>query len=106
MRSEYWLPPIAVVFGILLVVSPDSRQEETHSRVLSITTASWCKPCQKLKKDIEEHPEIVEGVEVQFIEDDFSTEVPKLELLIDGGIMKETVGYHGPQWLRRWLETR
>lgn len=106
MKAENWLPPIAVIFGMLLLVSPEGSQPEAPSRVLSITTASWCKPCQKLKKDIEEHPEIVDGVAVEFIEDDFSTEVPKLELLIDGGIVKETVGYHGRDWLRRWLEIR
>jgi thiol-disulfide isomerase/thioredoxin len=106
MRNEHWLLPLTVLIGLALGVSREERRHEAPVRTLSITTASWCKPCKRLKKDLEDHPEIVDGVAVEFIEDDFAAEVPKLELLIDGGIVKETVGYHGPDWLRRWLEIR
>ena len=89
MKAENWLPPVAVVFGMLLLASPDDRQPEAPVRVLSVTTASWCKPCQKLKKDIEEHPEIVEGVEVEFIEDDELVEITPKSIRLRKRHLKE-----------------
>lgn len=104
MRSETLTLSLAIVFGMMVCGGMVRISEERQQPMLVITTASWCEPCKKLKRDIENNPDVVHGFVVEIVEDDSAASVPRLEIIVNGGVIKEAVGYRGIAWLRRWIK--
>lgn len=92
---------------LLLVASASVEAAE-----LLIFTASWCGPCQALKKDLAADPGILAGREWGYVDFDKEkelaksydvTSVPTFLILEDNKVVRRLVGYPGPEKLKKWL---
>lgn len=92
----------------LLLVAPAG----VEAAELLIFTAKWCAPCQRLKEDLAANPEITGGYEVGFVDFDREKElvraydvktVPTFFILEGNRVVRQQVGYRGPDQLKRWL---
>lgn len=102
---------------ILVVLLAFSVSSVSHAENLYIFTASWCRPCQMLKRFIAEHPEEFIDYDVSIIDIDKFPEfrkkygvksIPTTVLLIDGVEKNRLVGYSNSStyknWLKKWIE--
>lgn len=93
----------------LLLLVASARVEAAE---LLIFTASWCGPCQTLKKDLAADPQILADHEWGFVDFDKEkelakaydvTSVPTFLILEDNKVVRRLVGYPGPEKLKKWL---
>lgn len=98
--------PLLAIALLFLLAAASSVKVETDHIVLSIVTASWCKPCHELLADLEARGDELLPIDIEVQENDAADRVPLLRLEINGAVVKETHGYRGFQWLKQWLKDR
>jgi thioredoxin-like negative regulator of GroEL len=86
--------------------------EHSKKDILLIFTASWCQPCQNLKKDLKDNPEIIENLIVCYVDIDENQDlakqykartVPKYFLISNRIEVKSGKGYKSLKNLKEWL---
>lgn len=79
---------------------------------LLIFTATWCAPCQALKKDIAADPKLLADYEWGYVDFDAEKEmardygiktVPTFLILEDNKVVRRLVGYPGLEKFKKWL---
>jgi len=103
----------------LVILFAFSISNISYAENLYIFTASWCRPCQTLKKFMTEHPEEFIDYDVSTIDIDKFPEfrkkysvksVPTTILLIDGVERDRLVGYSSSSayknWLKKWINKK
>lgn len=75
---------------------------------LVIYTADWCVPCQKLKADIANHPEMLLGIPVEWRDvselGPINATIPDIRLFRGDEGVARVVGYRGRRPLTKWLK--
>ena len=92
----------AILWAIVVVLARPSSPGEPE-RYLVIYTAEWCKPCQKLKKDLEENPGVLRGMAVEWRDGAEVGSVPDIRLMEEGRVIRQKVGYTGLKSFVEWL---
>jgi thiol-disulfide isomerase/thioredoxin len=83
--------------------SAGSPEAHDDGRVLVIYTADWCKPCQRLKKDIEKNPEVLGGVGIEWRDGAEVETVPDIRLMDGDRVIRRKVGYTDLKSFAEWL---
>lgn len=74
--------------------------------VLVIYSAEWCAPCQRLKRDLEKHPEMTEGLVPEFRDPPpLNATIPDIRIERDGVVIARVVGYRGRRELTNWIRS-
>jgi thiol-disulfide isomerase/thioredoxin len=101
MTRRTILAAIALAYGVAVIA------EDPPLPRLVIYSAEWCEPCQRLRADIERHPEIVAGLEVEWHDaaelGDRNVRVPDIRVVVGDRVIARTVGYRGRKALAEWL---
>lgn len=81
--------------------SPVARQESRI--ILVVYTADWCEPCRRLKADIENNPEVLRGVAVEYRDGAEVDRVPDIRLMDGNVLVRRKVGYTDLKSFSEWL---
>lgn len=92
---------LAVSAGVL------ARAVDPPPPVLVVYTAEWCAPCQRLRRDLANHPEVLRGVPVEYRDASelgpINVRVPDIRLVQGGAVVARVVGYRGLPLFSAWL---
>ena len=113
--SLFYNSSLALDYVVYTSSLQDSLIESENSKkdILVIFTADWCGACQKMKKDIDDDPSLVDGLIVCYIDYDESPDlvkeykvkkIPDYFLLSKGVETKRKVGYSNKNDFKKWLK--
>jgi hypothetical protein len=102
-RASFLVQACLAVAVVAAAFSAGSPEAHDDGRVLVIYTADWCKPCQRLKKDIEKNPEVLGGVGIEWRDGAEVETVPDIRLMDGDRVIRRKVGYTDLKSFAEWL---
>lgn len=122
MKYYLWIICILFLINTTLGMGPtkvvefeDAYVESQHTKqkIIAVFGASWCGPCVQLKKDLEDHPEIIDDYIYVYIDIDKRIDLKKEYnvrivpdfMIIESNIeIKRKIGYNSIKELETWLK--